>query len=480
MGEFKLKLSVFLEKYSIFILILIFFASYSALAIGKHQSFGTSAADLGIYTQSVWHYSRIEAPFSSIKNLNQLSDHFNPTLAIFTPFYWIWPNAKSLLIAQSLLVVLGAIPIYWLAKKKLGPAAGLILAFAYLAFPGIQAGIDFNFHPEVVAATWIGFAIYFLFKRKFLWYLVFALLALGSKEDIAPIFLGLGLYLILFKKWYKVGALTFIGSIFWFYLTSSILIPYFAGTPIHFLSFHAKATGLGRDLFFDQIKFFKTLTSPFDKIETILTLFGSFAFIPVASPLSWFTLPATFINRFPSDDWSRWSTHFQYSAIAAPLLAISAILAIESLGKFLKKIDFSKVKLILLFAVLVGTIYANRPGWDYPFNTPPLAQIFKRSFWALNENQKIAHKIIKIIPHDASVTTNTFYVPHLINREKIYAFPQAWTETEIYFLTTFNYYPDETLKKLEEQIKKLKEDERYELNIDMGDILLFKLKSAKI
>ena len=470
----------FFTKYSIWLLILIFFVAYSALAVGKHLRFETSAADLGIYAQSVWHYSSFRAPISSIKNFNQLGDHFNPTLALFAPFYWIWPNAQVLLIAQSLLVTFGALPIYWLAKEKLGEVAGLILSFAYLAFPGTQAGIDFNFHPEVVAATWIGFSIYFLLKKKFFWYAVFAILALGSKEDIAPIFAGLGIYILLVKRWYRLGFATLIISIFWFYVTTSILMPYFAGSIIKPLAIHSKAAGLLSNLFFNQPEFFKTLTYPFDKVETVLTLFGSFAFIPATSPLAWFTTPATFANRFVSDDWSRWSTHFQYSSTIAPLLAIAVIFGIENLKKLFKKINFAKLKFLLLAAILVGTFWTNRPGWDPPFITPPLQQVAKRSFWKLSENQKLVHQILKKIPHEASVATNTNYVPYLINRNKIYAIPDVREKPEIYFLTTFNLAQDKTLAKFEEEIKKLRQSKDYQLIFEKDGILLFAKKSVKI
>lgn len=466
----------FLKKYSIFFLILAFFALYSALSIGKHLRFETSAADLGIYGQSVWHYSRFEVPFSSIKNLNQLGDHFNPTLALLTPIYWIYPSVTSLLLSQSFLVSLGALPLFWFAREKLGLLFALILSFAYLVFPGIQSGIDFNFHPEVIAATWISFSIYFFFKRKLLLYFIFLVLALFSKEDIAPIFLGLGIYSIFIKKWIKVGLVTSILSLLWFWLSTSILMPYFLGSNIEFFTISSKASNVFSILFSNPVTFFKNLIFPLDKIETVYTLFASFAFFPLFSPLSWLTTPATFINRFFSDDWARWSTHFQYSATIAPLLAISAILGIENLRKFFKKNSFENIKKFLILAIFLGTILANRPGWDPPFITPPTQQIFRRSFWILSENQKQVHEVLKIIPPRASVATNTVYVPHLLNRQKILEFPNVWEEPEIYFLTTFNLYPDETLKKFEEKIDELKKDKKYELVFEKDGILLFRRK----
>ena len=257
-------------------------------------------------------------------------------------------------------------------------------------------------------------------------------------------------------------------------------MPYFAGIVVKPFAIHSKAAGLLSNLFFNQTEFFKTLTYPFDKVETVFTLFGSFAFIPAASAFSWFTTPFTFINRFGSDDWSRWSTHFQYSATIAPLLAIAAIFGIENLKNIFKKVDFLKLKFFLLAAILIGIFWANRPSRDLPFITPPLQQIVKRSFWRLSEDQKLVHQVLKAIPPEASVATNTNYVPHIINRNKIYEFPRVFEKPDVYFLTTFNLYPDETLTKFEEEIKKLRQDPNYQLIFEKDGILLFAKKTVKI
>ena len=60
---------------------------YSGLVLLRHYSFETHAHDLAIFDQAVWHYSRWEAPFSSIKGFNVLGDHFTPILSLAGPFY---------------------------------------------------------------------------------------------------------------------------------------------------------------------------------------------------------------------------------------------------------------------------------------------------------------------------------------------------------------------------------------------------------
>jgi len=490
MSNLKNKI-ISLKEYLVFILILIFFVGYSALAVGKHLGFNTSE-DLAIYGQSIWHYSHFEAPSSSVltgiyvkngwhspssQNFNQLGDHFTPTLVLLTPFYWIYPSAISLLIAQALLVTLGVLPIWWLAKEKFGETFAFVLSFAYLFFVGIQSGIDFNFHPEVIAATWIGFSIYFLLRKKFILFFIFLFLALGSKEDIAAIFVGLGIYLLLFKRWYKIGFSTLLVSLVWFY-TSNVLKVYFQTSTFQFLASNPKVSRLFAQIVSDPMQTFNVMFVPFYKIETIVTLFASFAFLPLASGLAWFTTPATFINRFISD-WPRYSTHFQYSATIAPLLAISTILGIENLQKMFKKGGFKRIKTISIIAILIGTAWANRPNWDPPFVTPPLQQIFRRSFWSLSENKKTAYQLLNKISPNVSVATNTFYVPHLMNSDRIFVFPWVLGEPDIYLLSTLDRYPFSTMEEFNKEIQKIKENKKYELIFDQNGLLLFQKKSSK-
>jgi len=288
------------------------------------------------------------------------------------------------------------------------------------------------------------------------------------------IFFGLGIYTILFRKQKAIGLATFFISIFWFYTTTSILMPFLSGKTVNFLSLTPKSVFFFSGL--SPIELFKNLFWPFKKIETIITLFASFAFLPLLSGLAWLTTPATFINRFVSNDWSRWSTHFQYSATIAPLLAISTILAVENIKKFFKKIETKRLMQISIVAILVGTIWANRPGWDPPFTTPPLLQIFKRSFWSQSENQKTAHQILKTISPDASVATNTFYVPHLINRKEIFEFPNVFIEPDIYFLSTLDPYPLKNQEEFNKELLKIKENKKYELIFDKEGLLLFNKK----
>src|SRR5690348_13474228 len=104
-----------------FLLWIGFTLAYSFFAVMRHLHFETSGMDLGIFDQAVWHYSRFEAPASTINpHSNLLGDHFHPLLMVLAPLYWFFPHVETLLIAQVFLLTLAVFPLYAFALKRVG------------------------------------------------------------------------------------------------------------------------------------------------------------------------------------------------------------------------------------------------------------------------------------------------------------------------------------------------------------------------
>src|SRR6266566_6163312 len=80
-------------------------AGFSAISLFRYVHFGANGFDLGIQDQTVWGYSRLEVIANTVLGVpNLLGDHFNPILMVLAPFYWLWPSAATLLVAQAVLL----------------------------------------------------------------------------------------------------------------------------------------------------------------------------------------------------------------------------------------------------------------------------------------------------------------------------------------------------------------------------------------
>lgn len=79
------------ERWALGIIVTFYGAAYALLF--RHWQFGSSAFDLGIFDQAVWHLSRFEAPASTISGFtNILGDHFHPVTASCT---WIRRSSRQ-------------------------------------------------------------------------------------------------------------------------------------------------------------------------------------------------------------------------------------------------------------------------------------------------------------------------------------------------------------------------------------------------
>jgi len=134
---------------------------YSFIAITSHNHFLTFGWDLGFFDQLIWKVSRSFYPISSLNKVNILANHFSPILFFFAPLYWIWSDPRMLLMAQALLVVFAAYPLYLLSfYKTKNRLFSLAVVFSYLFFLGTQWSILNEFHELTVAPLFIILTFY--------------------------------------------------------------------------------------------------------------------------------------------------------------------------------------------------------------------------------------------------------------------------------------------------------------------------------
>ncbi len=87
---------------------------FGTMSVLRYLSFHTAFFDLGIYVHSVWN-------IAELGDLSYLGwGHFRPILGVYALFYKLFPSALTLHLLQTLAIGLSAVPLYYIAKKKLG------------------------------------------------------------------------------------------------------------------------------------------------------------------------------------------------------------------------------------------------------------------------------------------------------------------------------------------------------------------------
>ena len=215
-------------------------AGFSALSVLRHRAFSTGRFDLGNMVQSVWstaHGHPLQITGLRGDQVSRLGAHFDPILAAFAPLWLVWPSPDVLLVAQAVAVALGALPVYWLARKHLGSErAGVGFALAYLAYPPTQWLTLNEFHPVALACPLLLFAIWFLDEDRLLPFALCAAVAATTKEEIALVVAGLGVWYALahHKRW--TGAVIAAAGVAVALVAIEVVIPHFnrAGTSSFF------------------------------------------------------------------------------------------------------------------------------------------------------------------------------------------------------------------------------------------------------
>jgi uncharacterized membrane protein len=340
---------------------------------------------------------------------NMLGDHFHPILVLLAPLYWLAPRPETLLIAQAALMAASIVPVYFYARLRLGPGAGLAIAAAYGLFWGIQKAIAFDFHEVAFAPLLVATLILAMETRRWPLFWVAAAALLLVKEDMALLVAAAGVVLLLRGERRRgalalvIGAATFAGLVL-------VVLPAVAGTASH--GYASIYPGAGEALRHPGAVLARLVT-PGAKLHTLLLWFGPFLFLSLASPLILLGVPVL-LSLLLSSNPNHWVAHFHYSAPLAPVLAMAACDAIARLGLSGRLLwrRAAIVAMLALCAVLPGKL----PVW----------RLLSPAFYRFSESEQAGHRMLAMVPSGASVVAQAAIAPHLSRRPVIHVLsPEA-------------------------------------------------------
>ena len=98
----------------------------------------------------------------------------------------------------------------------------------WLLQPSVQWFAWETFHPEVIAIVPVLCAYLAAERNKIGWYWIWLVLAIVWKEDLALLFIGLGLLYLIRRRW-RLGAATIAVGTLWFAAFAMVMVPHLAG-----------------------------------------------------------------------------------------------------------------------------------------------------------------------------------------------------------------------------------------------------------
>ncbi len=394
------------KKFLPYIICCIFFIAYSTLSIVKHDHYQSYGFDLGITDQIVWEYSKFDAPITTVHYYpytSILTDHVEFIYALLSPFYWIWDDPRMLLFLQAAAICFAGLPLYFLAQsKKIKPIVTYALLLSYLTFYGLQNAIWFDVHSEVFGASFLPWFIYFLDKKKKYWCLVFFLLTIFCKENMAFLTLLIsGVYFL--KRKSKIDFIYIFLSAFYLFIIFAIYFPYFTKLGYEY----ANTRGLLESI--DLRNFFNTS----NKKEVFLVSLGSFGFLPILSPLSLIPFIGDLFSYFVVGNNIKEASglFMHYRVTLGALLEWSTILTLAKY-KFFNK-WYTALYLFILIIVFQFTLHL------------PLSYLTKHWFWHQPPAATNITHLLTYLPPNASVVSQNNITPHITQRYNIFT---LWPE----------------------------------------------------
>ncbi len=406
----------------------IFFSYYTIL---KHNAFQTSAYDLGIYMQSLWNTIHGNGLFyTTLWEGSRFAAHFEPILFFILPIYAAFPKAETLLILQSVILALGALPVYWLARDELGKKAGVVFAAAYLLYPALHGVNSFDFHGSALAIPVLLFCFYAFKKGRYPLSIFLAILAMMCKENVSLVIFTMGLYWLwearkgssmrLENRWLprepeiRYSLLLTCMGLVWFILAVFVIIPAFS--PSGEFAFLGKYSLSLDILFFDEDV----------KLLYLVSLLAPLLFTSLLHPVLLIGLPILAQNMF-TDYNDMYTIYNQHPSLLIPWVFIAGIYGTKWLLNFKGKVVQSTLKKFLWLISVSAIIFVLL------LSPSPIS--LEKEMPSSIHHHEILNQIIELIPEEASIFTQNDIFLHVCQREHAYSTLVQYGKLEF-----FEYY----------------------------------------
>ena len=400
-----------------------YIAVFGFLTWRQQSDFGTFGFDMGIYDQGIWLLSRFKRPFVTVRGLNYFGHHVNPITVLLVPFYWLGGGPHLLYAVETVVMALGAVPVWLLARDRLASQwAAVALAAAYLLYPSLEWINWWHFHPDALSIPPLLFAYWLSTRGRWGWFTVAVVVALLCKEDAALAVLVLGL-LIAARGERRRGLLTAVAGAAWFAVATRIIIPHANGGagPFYetfFPGFGHTLPEIAWNLVRHPSRFIRAATGP-GRGTYYLKLLAPVGFVPLlALPVLLIGAPQVAINVTTGQGYAH-DIKYHYSSLVVAAVFLAAIEGCAWITR--RGLRRQLTRVVALF--VLGAALASNLAWS----PSPLGHDYRRGTWVgPSDLARQAQALVDHVPPGQGVSATYYLVPHLTHRVEAYEWPNPW------------------------------------------------------
>ncbi|HRZ86172.1 MAG TPA: DUF2079 domain-containing protein, partial [bacterium] len=406
------------EKRSLAVLLVMiagYVAFFAFASVFRYRQFLFQNFDLAIGNQILWNllHGSMEC---TIRGGNFFGDHFRPVFFLYLPLYAVRPDPRTLLFLQSVILGCGAIPLYGVARDRLGARFGLLFAAIYLFNPLVGYINLFEFHPEVAVAPLLLGAIYYFYRDRLRPFALCVLLSLMCKENISFIVFTLGFWALWHRKRWPWYLATFGAGAAWAVLSFMIVIPYFnagAYPYVQLYGYLGRSAGAIVKTCVTRPLYILSIVCVYPNLRYMFDVFVQFGFLPLLSPLTLLPAMPPLLQILLSHARGVPEIYTHYGAKLLPFLFAGSVAAVSWWCRVLKR------RWVRVFFGVYLSVFAIAANVRYG---PHLYLPLKWSETAQPETAAMKRALVEKVSPGASAVATFDFLPALSGRRELYSF----------------------------------------------------------
>ncbi len=426
----------------------IFFIFCSIFILHRYYTFYASF-DQGIFNQVFWngtHGRMFQSSLSSSLSTNvvhngevpevfyhRLGQHFTPALLLWLPLYALFPSPATLSVLQVILVTAAGLVLYALARHYLDAPLAAMIAISFYGANAVIGPTLANFHDLSQIPLFVFGLLLAMEKRKWRLFWLLAALILAVREDSGVVLFSIGFYLIVSKRYPRLGLAVCTLSFGYMLVLTNAIMPLFSDDISRrfmierFGHFTDKEEATTLEIIWAIVskpgQLVVQLFSPFaTKVKYLLGHWLPLAFIPAISGAAWLVAGFPLLQIFLQQGESRLAITIRYALTVVPGIFYGTILWYARHPKQFKP-SFQRFWTVCIGLSLIFTLTSNPSRTFYfliPDSVQPWVYVSLPQQW---HHSSQVRKLLGQIPNDASVSATTYLVPHLSSRREILRFP---------------------------------------------------------
>ncbi len=455
------------EYFIVIFFIIIYAVAALAVSLNRYWQFNAFWYDFGIFDSTIWQLSRFHFPLIIQKapptGIIVWGDHFNPSAIFLSPLYWLTSKQEILIATQAIFVCLGAAVAYLTVKKTVkSSVVKIALIVSYLGFVGMQNALFTDVHNIVFAVLPLTLTIWAIFNKKWNLYFIFLLLTIGFQENLALTGAMLGVFLVLSRKNVKIGIISILVCISYFFIVIKFITPYFNHSPYAYQP----------EPFNNPFELIARFFIPSIKLKTIVLSFLTFGLLPAVSIPTLPLIVEQYFERFVLNSAAtRWDLGFHYNSILSPIFFLGSLSVVI---KFQNKPIFSKLMKLWGVTTILIVIFLHRF-----YLHGPLMQSTMPAFYQATKDTEFLYKFTDKIPRGKFLMIQNNLASHFTH-EKMMLLDSRYNQIKpdiIVFDTRSgqnanNFYPLE-FSQVKKMISALEKDKNYKKILVTNDQFYF-------